>query len=306
MATVEDKVHALARTQRLLVTRSQVLELGGTDDWIRSRVDTGKWNGVFGGVYLVHPGSPDWLQRCLAACLALLGCTAVSHRAGATLYGLDGANHSVVEVSTDSTHHVRADGVIAHRKTKWDAGDLRVVQGIPVTSPNRTLLDYSSVVPRLLLERAVESAILRGLTTEGALRRYIARVCGKGCRGCAQLRWVLDHRPKGKPARSGFEVMLLDLIREFHLPIPDRNHTVRDDGTPVAEIDLAYVARLIALEADGAQWHSARRAHQRDVARQARLEAMGWIVIRFTWDEVVFHPEQAAARIRAALLEAAA
>jgi hypothetical protein len=301
MRTVEDAVHALARTQRLVVTRDQVLALGGTDEWIRARTDSGRWNGFEAGVYLTSPGTPDWFQRCLGACLALQGKTALSHRAAAALYALDGTYQSLVEVSTDYVHNPRLDAAIVHRTQRWHPDDLRTLHGIPVTSINRTLLDYASVVPRLPLERAVESAILRGLTSEGGLRRAMGRLCGRGCRGCAQLRWVLDHRPEGKPARSGFEVMLLDLIREYQLPIPHRNYTVHEDGRAIAEVDLAYVARLLALEADGRRWHSTRRAHERDVARQEMLEKLGWIVIRFTWDEVVHHPARVGARIRAAL-----
>jgi very-short-patch-repair endonuclease len=100
--------------------------------------------------------------------------------------------------------------------------------------------------------------------------------------------------------------MLLDLIREFALPMPHRGHVVRSGGAPIAEIDLAYVGRLIALEADGARWHSTRRAQLRDAERQARLEELGWTVLRFTWDEVVHHPEAAAARIAAVLCASAA
>jgi len=112
---------------------------------------------------------------------------------------------------------------------------------------------------------------------------------------------VLDLRPEGKPARSGFEVMLLDVIRQFDLPMPVRNYVVRVDSIAVAELDLAYPWAMVDMEAEGAKWHSTRRQRQRDAERQAVLEALGWNVLRFGWDPVVYHPELVATEVRAAL-----
>jgi very-short-patch-repair endonuclease len=197
---------------------------------------------------------------------------------------------------------------VLHRTKRWDPIDRKVHRRVPVTSINRTLIDYGATVPRLLLERAVEDAFNRRLTTEGALRRRLAVVGGHGCRGAGKLRWVLDHRPRGKPARSGFEVILRDVLRQFGLDADLwRNYEVMDeDGRIVAEVDLAEPVQMIALEADGARWHSTRRAHQRDIERQEMLEALGWIVERFTWDDVIHHPERVAARVRELLCRFAA
>src|SRR5439155_24016653 len=136
---------------------------------------------------------------------------------------------------------------------------------------NRTLIDYAAVCPPLLVERALEDAIRRRQTTEGALRRRLALVGGPGARGAGRLRRVLDLRPEGRPARSGFEVILLDVLRQFDLPMPIRNHVVRVDGVPVAELDLAYPEPMVDIEAMGARWHSTRRQRQRDRERRELL-----------------------------------
>jgi hypothetical protein len=299
--TFDQAMAVSARQKRGLVTRRDVLRSGGGDDHIALRLLNERWQQLHPGVYLVGAAPPTYLQRVLAACLAAGPNAVASHRAAAVIWELDGAHEGPVELTCVQTSDPDPRRAILHRTLRWDPIDRTTRRGIPVTSINRTLIDYGAVVPRLLVERAVEDAFNRGLTSEGALRRAMGRSCGKGCRGCGTLRWVLDHRPEGKPARSGFEVILLDLIREYHLPIPHRNFTVLADGEAVAEVDLAYVDRLIALEADGARWHSTRRAHERDVARQKRLEDLGWTVLRFTWDEVTHHPAAAAARIRAVL-----
>jgi very-short-patch-repair endonuclease len=112
---------------------------------------------------------------------------------------------------------------------------------------------------------------------------------------------VLDHRPEGKPARSGFEVMALDVLRGAGMRHWLRRHTVVVDGIPVAEIDLANVEHMVAVEPNGARWHSTRRAVLGDQARIALLRSLGWTIVETTWDEVVHHPEVLIARVRAVL-----
>jgi very-short-patch-repair endonuclease len=297
----DETIAKVARRQRGIVTRLDVLRAGGGDGATKLRLRNGRWQQLHPGVYLIGAAPPTFLQRVLAACYAAGPGAVASHRAAAVVWELDGAHEGPVELTCVQTSDPDPRRTILHRTLRWDERDRTRRRGIPVTTVNRTLIDYGAVVPRLLVERGVEDAINRGLTSEGGLRRAMGRSCGKGCRGCGTLRWVLDHRPEGKPARSGFEVILLDLIREYRLRIPHRNFTVRVDGEPVAEVDLAYVDRMIALEADGRRWHSTRRAHERDIARQRRLEELGWTVLRFTWDEVMHHPAAAAARIRAVL-----
>lgn len=299
--TFDQAMAVSARQKRGLATRGDVLSAGGSDDQIARRLLNGRWQQLQPGVYLIGAAPPTYLQRVLAACLAAGPNAVASHRAAAVVWELDGAYEGPVELTCVQTSDPDPRRTILHRTLRWDERDRTIRRGIPVTTVNRTLIDYGAVVPRLLVERAVEDAINRGLTSEGGLRRAMGRSCGKGCRGCGTLRWVLDHRPEGKPARSGFEVILLDLIREYGLRIPHRNFTVLADGKAIAEIDLAYVDRMIAIEADGRRWHSTRRAHERDVARQKRLEQLGWTVLRFTWDEVMHHPAAAAARIAAVL-----
>jgi hypothetical protein len=305
MHTIDDRLHAQAASQLGLLTRQDVFSLGGNDNYINSRLEKRHWHELHPGVYLTGSAQPSWLQRALAACLACGPNTVLSHRAAATLHWLDGSNEGVVEVTSFQTKCPRPRGVVLHRTLRWDPIDRSVKRGVPVTAVNRTLIDYGAVVPPILVERAVEDAFRRGRTSEGALRRRLAQVGGRGCRGSGVLRTVLDLRPEGRPARSGFEVMLLDVIREFGLPMPVRNYPVKVEGIVVAEIDLAYPDLLGALEANGARWHSTRRARLRDEERKALLRSLGWHIADFEWDEVVHHPEVAATRAQSILCASA-
>jgi len=303
MNPLDAVLHAIAARQLGLLTRVDILRAGGTDKYIAACLERRRWQQLQDGVYLTGSSPPTWLQRQLAACLAAGPNAVGSHRAAVAVWWLDGGRESVVELTAAQPYCPRPHGVVLHRTIRWDPVDRTVHRLIPVTSVNRTLIDYGAVAPRLLVERAVEDAFNRRLTTEGALRRRLAQVGGRGCRGAGVLRRVLDERPLGKPARSGFEVILRDLLRQFGLDDGLwRNYEIRDKtGRIVAEVDLADPIRRIALEADGGRWHTTRRARLRDLERQELLESLGWTVIRFTWDEVVHHPERAIARVRTVL-----
>jgi hypothetical protein len=302
MTALDDRIYDYAQAHHNVVSRPSLLALGATDDYIEACVGRRRWTSLHDGVYLTAAGPPTWIQRVDAALQACGPLTVASHRTGVALRQIDGGCETVVEVTSEISSHPVPRGVILHRTRRWEDIDLTVVRGIPVTSVNRTLIDYAAVVPRLLVGRAVEDAFRRGLTNEGALRRRMAQICGPGVRGTALLRDVLDRRPKGRPARSGFEVMTLDLMLESGFPMPVRRHPVRDEtGLIVAELDLAYPEKMVGIEPGGDKWHSTEAQVRRDEERKAMLRRLGWDITDVTWDMVVHHPQLAVAAIRAAL-----
>ena len=300
MERLDHVLAAIACRQLGLLTRSDVLNAGGTDTYIRVQKDQRHWQQLYVGVYLTGSAPPTWLQRQLAAVLAAGPNAVASVRGAAAVWQLDGAGEGAIELTVVQPYCPIPRPAVVHRTLRWDPIDRTVHRGIRVTSINRTLIDYGSKVPKVLLERAVESAILRRLTNEGSLRRRLYQIGGPGCPGSGKLRVVLDERPKGKPARSGFEVITLDVLRDAGMQHWLRNHTVFVDGVAVAELDLADPKRMIAVEPNGAFCHSTRRAVLRDEKRLAMLQALGWNVIDTDWDEVIRHPERLIARVRAA------
>jgi very-short-patch-repair endonuclease len=59
-----------------------------------------------------------------------------------------------------------------------------------------------------------------------------------------------------------------------------------------ARPDLVDPDRRIVLEADSHTWHSSRAALRRDCSRYDALVLAGWIVLRFTWEQVMFEPDE--------------
>jgi very-short-patch-repair endonuclease len=88
-------------------------------------------------------------------------------------------------------------------------------------------------------------------------------------------------------------------MRSNGLPIPVAQHEVRAGSDLIARIDFAYPERRIAIELDGAAYHSGELAQRRDGRRENQLGALGWRVLRFGWEEVTRRPEYVLATLRA-------
>lgn len=72
--------------------------------------------------------------------------------------------------------------------------------------------------------------------------------------------------------------------------------------TPWARPDLVDTRLRIVLEADSFEWHGQRAALRRDARRYNALVADGWLVLRFSWEDVMHDP----AGVRAVLVAATA
>ncbi|MFW6773588.1 endonuclease domain-containing protein [Nocardioides sp. CPCC 205120] len=78
-------------------------------------------------------------------------------------------------------------------------------------------------------------------------------------------------------------------------------------GDPeVVHPDVVDRGRRIALEADSWEFHSDKEAFQRDCWRYTVLVAHGWVVLRFTWWQVMHHPGWVRECVRRAAERAAA
>jgi very-short-patch-repair endonuclease len=73
------------------------------------------------------------------------------------------------------------------------------------------------------------------------------------------------------------------------------------DGTQWRRFDLAWPEVGLAVEVDGWETHGTREAFQDDRERDALMVAMGWRVLRFTWDDVVNRPSYVLSVIRRTL-----
>ena len=216
------------------------------------------------------------------------------------LHGIEGYSGEVVEV-TSTAHRVSSERTRIHQASSLLPSDVMRVGPIPTTTPTRTLLDVGSVLSAARLEEAVDSALRRRLTTLDRLWASIERVERRGKRGPAALAKLLDARGDMAPTDSALETRLSRLLRRHRLPHPQRQVEVRDKREFIGRLDFAYPELMIAIEVQSYRWHSSRAAWRKDIERLNRLQALGWIVIQVTYEDLERRPESVVRRIRDAI-----
>jgi very-short-patch-repair endonuclease len=173
--------------------------------------------------------------------------------------------------------------------------DRSAVNGIRVTAPARTLIDFASQATPDELEAAVSEAFALRLVTERQLQAAMARAPHRA--GVGALRSLL--RSTGGPVitRSRGERQLRKLLAAARLPLPLFNQPL-----------LGYVADVLwpdqrlVVEFDGYQFHGHRLAFERDRRRDATLVAAGYRVIRLTWNQLTKEPFAVVALLSRALI----
>jgi hypothetical protein len=292
----DDRLAELASKNDGVVSRAQLKKLGFSDHEIHTALTRRRWQQLQRGVYLLSAAPPSWRQRVRAAYLAGGPIAQVSARALAAWLGLDGADEGVIEVTVPYAKRPELKGATVHRSRRL--GRARIYDGaIAGSSVERLLVDYAAAVSLPLAERAVESALCKGLTAERRIWKEIADL-GEAVPGVRRLTRIMETRPEGKPARSTLELEVLRLIRASDLPLPTRNHDVYVDDEHF-EIDLAYVAVLGAIEADSRRFHTTATQRENDKRREVALEAAGWTFVRVRWADVFGRPAWVIEQIRA-------
>jgi very-short-patch-repair endonuclease len=229
----------------------------------------------------------------MAAVLACGDHAVLSHRSAAAAQGLAPEDDSELSVTVPLGSCRHRPGIRVNRSSLAPQ-DVRLREGVPVTSPERTLLDLAADSPPLFLERAVEDARRRRLLTGRSLLAALERTPKR--KGSAALRELLRRERGPALTRSAAERRLLEVVRKARLPEPDFNLRVG-----AYELDAAWPDAGLVVEVDGYEFHSSRSAFERDRERDAVLAAAGWQVIRVTWRQLMEEPEAVVARVAGAL-----
>ena len=166
-----------------------------------------------------------------------------------------------------------------HERRRIDSRDAKLVDGIPVTTPELTLLDLAWLRPSPnYLESVVHAARRNRLITYESTLETFDRHARRGLRGVRALRIALDRwNPENRPTASEMETWLLQVLRENGLPEPVLQYEVFDErGLFVARVDASLPTWRVTIDYDSKQEHSDEFQIARDGARRNRITAAGY------------------------------
>ncbi|MFN2594428.1 MAG: DUF559 domain-containing protein [Actinomycetota bacterium] len=222
----------------------------------------------------------------------------LSHSTAARMWGFEGFERTVVEIS--SSHKLRGrDFVKVHHASRLPPIDITERNNLPVTTLPRTLVDVASQIPVVRLEALVEQALSRRLCDLDQIDCAANRKGGKGVAGIEHIRRLLTELEGDHPGQSELERRMTRLLRSRPLP-----RFISEYPIQVADrmfyADFANPELGIIVEVDGWQWHSGTRKWQSDLERRNLLTNAGWVVLHFTWRDVQDRPDWVIEQIRIA------
>ena len=288
-------VAELAVRQHGVVSVGQLRRIGLDADAVARRVTAGHLYRLHEGVYAVGRPALSWRGTYLAAVLACGAGAVLSHWSAGRVLGLTERTRITVTIP-----RARAGpaGIEVHRSRILTPRDFTELDGIPVTSVARTLLDLAAVASRRELARLVDRAERLRMFDLSAVDEALSRARGR--RGAQALRAaVADWRPRD--TRSELEDGFADLVDASRLDPPLFNVLVEGERDR-HEVDALWPVQRVVVELDGFAYHRTRRDRERDAEKDADLELAGYRVVRLTGGDVTKRRDRTTRRLERLIL----
>ncbi len=273
------RLAALAARQHGTVSAGQLQAIGYTHAAVGRRVQQGRLHRLYRGVYAVGHAALTLEARQLAAVMACGPDAALSHRSAGLRLGI--VRTAIrIEVSAPRSRGARK-GVTVHRTHALAPADRDIRDGIPITSPARTLVDLADVLNERRLADALHQAEVLRIFDLAAITEALERVPGRSGRH-RLTQAIAAYQPDPPLLRNEAEKRFLDLVEAHGLPTPHTN-------VPLGgfELDFYWADARLAVEVDGGAVHHTQRAFQEDRRRDRELAAMHGIQsLRVTWRDL--------------------
>jgi hypothetical protein len=289
-----------ARRNGGVVSQKEAIALGMSRSTLRRRIAEGVFVDLQPGV-LAIPGAVDEFRLDLWAACSKLNAV-VSHEAAAHIHGLDRQRFVKPTVSVPVRRSKDLVGVTVHQLTDLAPDHIVDVDGLPVTSPERTIIDLAAVVREGHLARILDNGLASALVDFDTLESMFASLGRRGKPGTALLRKLLEARGgEYVPPDGELERRLILVLERAGLPDPVRQFRAPWLRPVNGRVDLAYPAHRLVIEGDSRRWHLLMEAFETDRLRDNAAQLAGWRIFRFTWAEITNSPERVASTVRRGL-----
>jgi very-short-patch-repair endonuclease len=165
------------------------------------------------------------------------------------------------------------------------------------TSLLRTVLDCARILPFGEALAVADAALARGRMTPEELQAAAIALRGPGRPNAVQVAAAASGC-----SESFLESMLRSLLVSAGIDGFEPQVLVDLGGLRV-RVDLGHRWARVALEAEGYEFHGSAGDFAADCRRYDDLVAAGWLVLRFTYQQVLGDPEWVVATIRSAVAQ---
>jgi len=177
-----DQLYQIAEGQAGYFTAKQARGAGFSAERLTNTTKAGKFLRMAPGVYRLtrFPGSP--FEDLFVACLRVGPHAVISHESALAVYQLTDVLPGEIHLIVPRTASRRHPGLRLHTN-RLRPEDITMREGLPVTTPVRTIADVAaSGLSQDLVRQAVREAIRRGLVNRGELLAQASRRGGRTAR----------------------------------------------------------------------------------------------------------------------------
>ncbi|MGE0140817.1 MAG: DUF559 domain-containing protein [Ilumatobacteraceae bacterium] len=273
----------IAATQHQLIQRADVDRIMSSDQWCR-RMQRGVWREVAPGVWCHRAVEIDWRLQARAGLLSLGQPASLHAETSAAWWRLGGVDVSEPEFVVPRARKHRPFPFVVHSTQHFESRDLLVHDGVRLTNATRTVIDMAITKrPAGEIERVIDEAMQRRMTSFPTLQRRVTELCGRGVPGSSMLKALLLDTG----GETYLERRFLALVRRAQLPKPRCQVVHRADGKRIARVDFQFARTNVIVEVSGRLGHVSDRDRQRDARRRNALQASGHLVLEFTTADVL-------------------
>ncbi|SSC24498.1 Protein of unknown function DUF559, partial [Klenkia terrae] len=237
------------------------------------------------------------LVRARAALRYAVRGAAVSHLSALSWYAGE-AMGGVVHITVDHGRRLAGSPALrVHRRVGFraEAPHCRSVRGLLVTEPARTVVDSWPLLPARDRRPAAIDVVGRGTTTAAELAAALAT--RSNVAGHVELHRTIALIADG--VRSELEALgVLGVFQHPDLPTSQGQRRVEVAGRRFY-LDRCWSEAGLVVELDGKAHHTSPEDRRADLERDRLLASAGWLVLRFTYAEVVRDPAGVRAQVLA-------
>ena len=157
------------------------------------------------------------------------------------------------------------------------------------------------MAPAAALTAALDGALRDGLISEAFLHGRIMALRGKGRHGIPALLRVIEGSEITRGANSWLEREFLRVLAPAGVALPAPQQVLGHRGDRLVRVDFRYTGTPLVVEVLGYRWHRTGAQMRSDAERMNQLVLDGYLVLQFTYSDVVERPTYVVDRVVEAL-----